>query len=70
MIKYKYNISIEQPMCKTWEIEAESAEQAEEIAKEKYNSGEFVIGPEDTGTDAQIMTEREDGNDSPDWHDL
>lgn len=69
-IKYKYNVSIEQPMCKTFEVEAENAEQAIEIATAKYNDGEFVIGPDDIGTDAQIMAEREDGSDSVEWSDM
>lgn len=67
MVK-KYNVSIEQPMCKTWEVEAESMEEAEEIAKEKYNSGEWVITNDNIGTDAQIMVEGTE--ESTDWHDL
>lgn len=46
----KYNVSIEQPMCKTWEVEAETIEQAIEIATQNYNNGDFIIGPDDIGT--------------------
>lgn len=66
----KYNVSIEQPMCKTWEIEAESLEQAEEIATEKYNNEEFIITNDDLGTDAQIQVEAQDESESTDWHDM
>jgi hypothetical protein len=66
----KYNVTIEQPMAKTFEVEADSIEQAEEIAKEKYNSGEFVIGSDDFGTDAQVQTASADDSEIGDWHDL
>lgn len=69
---YKYNVSIEQPMCKTWEIEAETLEEAEAIAKEKYLRADdgFVMYGDDTGTDALIMVSTEDESESIDWHDM
>ncbi len=77
MAKKIYNVSIEQPMCKTWEVEADTLEEAEEIAIEKYREGEFVIGADDYGTDAQIMVESEErdelevgAKESTDWHDF
>lgn len=70
MEKKKYNVSIEQPMCKTFEVEAENIDEALEIARTKYNAGEFVIGPDDTGTDAQAMAEAQDGSESTEWSDL
>lgn len=69
MIK-KYNVSIEQPLCKTFEVEAENIDQALDIAREKYNSGEFVLTNDDIGTDAQIQASAEDESESTDWHDL
>lgn len=69
MIK-KYNVSIEQPLCKTWEIEAENIDEALEIAREKYNKEEFILTSEDLGTDAQIQAESEDGEESTEWDDL
>lgn len=66
----KYNVSIEQPMCKTWEVEAETIEQAIEIATEKYNAGEFIIGADDIGTEALIMAGSEDGEEVTDWDSL
>lgn len=69
MIK-KYNVSIEQPLCKTFEVEAEDIDQALDIAREKYNSGEFVLTNDDIGTDAQIKASAEDESESTDWDDL
>jgi len=68
----KYNVSIDQPLCKTWEVEAESIDQALEIARDKYMKGDdgFVMDADDTGTDAQIMASAEDGSESTDWDDL
>jgi len=66
----KYNVSIEQPMCATFEVEAENIDQAIEIATQKYNNEEFVITNDDIGTDAQIMAESEDGTEVTEWSDL
>ena len=41
----KYTITIEETNTKDFEIEAESAEEAYEIAEQKYKSGEFVLDP-------------------------
>ena len=41
----KYTITIEETNAKDFEIEAESAEEAYEIAEQKYKSGEFVLDP-------------------------
>ena len=41
----KYTITIEETNAKNFEIEAESAEEAYEIAERKYKSGEFVLDP-------------------------
>ena len=41
----KYTITIEETNAKDFEIEAESAEEAYEIAERKYKSGEFVLDP-------------------------
>ena len=41
----KYTITIEETVAKDFEIEAESAEEAYEIAEQKYKSGEFVLDP-------------------------
>ena len=40
-----YKIGIEELVSAACEVEAENAEQALEIAKEKYHLGEFVLEP-------------------------
>ena len=41
----KYTITIEETNVKDFEIEAESAEEAYEIAEQSYKSGEFILDP-------------------------
>lgn len=39
----KFKIAIEETVVQTFEVEAETAEEAMNTAEEKYNSGEFVL---------------------------
>lgn len=41
----KYTITIEETNAKDFEIEAENAEGAYEIAEQNYRSGEFILDP-------------------------
>lgn len=41
----KYTITIEETVVKDFEIEASSADEAYEMAEQKYKSGEFVLDP-------------------------
>ena len=41
----KYTITIEETCAKDFEIEASNSDEAYEIAKQKYKSGEFVLDP-------------------------
>jgi hypothetical protein len=70
MTKKIYNVSIEQPLCRSWEIEAETIDEAIELATQRYNAGEYVLTGDDIGTDAQIMAGAEDGSETTDWSDL
>lgn len=40
----KYTVTFEEHMQKAFEIEAETMEDAEEIAKQKYYNREFIVG--------------------------
>ena len=39
----KYTITIEETCAKDFEIEADSADEAYEIAEQKYKNGEFIL---------------------------
>lgn len=41
----KYTITIEEAVTKDFEVEADSADEAYEMAEQKYKSGEFVLNP-------------------------
>ena len=41
----KFIIAIEETVVDTFEVEANSAEEAMEIAEENYGNGEFVLKP-------------------------
>ena len=41
----KYTITIEETITKDFEIEASSADEAYEMAEQKYKDGEFVLDP-------------------------
>lgn len=43
----KYTITIEETVAKDFEIEAESAEEAYEIAEQKCKSGKFILDPDE-----------------------
>ena len=64
----KFIVNIEQPLCKGFEIEAEDMDQAEEIARAKYSSGEFVLTNDDLGTDALFQVNDEETGESTDWN--
>ena len=49
----KFIVTIEEHLVQSWDIEAKDMEEAEEIAKEKYRSGEFSLDKTDKTT--QLM---------------
>lgn len=40
-----YNVTIEEHISETFEVEADSLEEAMEIAEKQYYNCEFIIGP-------------------------
>ena len=62
----KFKIHIEETVCGTFTIEAETIEEAMEIAEEKYAEGEFVIEPQ-TPTCKQMMAECDDNGEATEW---
>lgn len=41
----KILVNIQEVVCETFEVDAESMEEALEVAREKYDTGEFVLEP-------------------------
>ena len=64
----KFLVNIEQPLCKSFEVEAIDEDQAEEIARAKYDAGEFVLTNDDLGTDAQFQVCDADGEALTEWN--
>lgn len=65
-----YTVYIEQPLCAGFPVEAESIDDALEIARFKHMSGEFILKADDVSTDAQIMASDDDGSEYTEWDDL
>jgi hypothetical protein len=61
-----FKIHIEETICDTFTVEAETMEEAMEIAEEKYAEGEFVILPQ-TPTCKQMMAEDEENGETTEW---
>lgn len=61
-----FKIHIEETICDTFTIEAETMEEAMELAEEKYLNGEFVIMPQ-TPTCTQMMAECDEDGEVTEW---
>lgn len=66
--KTKFIVNIEQPLCKGFEVYADDIEQAEEIARAKYDAGEFVLTNDDLGTDALFQVGDEETGEWTEWN--
>ena len=64
--KKKFIIDIEEAVVSSFEIEAETMEEAMEIAEEKYWSGEFVVAPGDVAA-RQMRASNEDFSEQTEW---
>lgn len=56
----KYVIVIEEIVSKEFVVEAKDAEEAMEIAEEKYENGEFVLDPGNLVSKQMAITEPDD----------
>jgi hypothetical protein len=64
----KYTITIEETVTKDFEVEANDAEEAYEIAEQKYNSGEFVLDPGECQFKQIAITKP--GNECTEWREF
>lgn len=64
----KYIITIEETVAKDFEVEANDAEEAYEIAEQKYNSGEFVLDPGECQFKQIAITKP--GNECTEWREF
>lgn len=65
-IKKKFIVDIEEAVVSSFEVEAETMEEAMEIAEEKYWSGEFVVCPGDVAA-RQMRASNEDFSEQTEW---
>ena len=61
-----FKIHIEETICDTFTVEAETMEEAMEIAEEKYVEGEFVIMPQAPNC-TMMMAECRETKEATDW---
>lgn len=61
-----WKVTIEETVTEEFEIEATTMEEAEEMAREKYEKGEFVLEPGNL-TSALMEVRAEDGSFCTDW---
>lgn len=69
MEKKKYVVTIEETISQDFDVEANSLEEALEIARKKYYDGEFIVESEScTFVQAKAMTE--DASDMTEWREV
>lgn len=69
MEKKKWIITIEETISQDFEIEAEDIKKAMELAREKYEDGEFVVEPS-TPTVVLMHAITEDGEEESKWEEI
>lgn len=62
----KFKITIEETISDTFTVEAETMEEAMEIAEEKYADGEFVVMPQAPNV-KQMMAECDEDGETTEW---
>ena len=63
----KFVIDIEEMIVSSFEVEAETMEEAMEIAEEKYWDGEFVVGPDADVAARQMRASTEGFEEQTEW---
>lgn len=61
-----YYVTIEELVSKKFKVDADSMEEAMNIAKEKYNTGGFVLEPGELVA-KQMYAENESGTEMTEW---
>lgn len=61
-----FKIHIEETISDTFTVEAETMEEAMEIAEEKYTDGEFVVMPQAPNV-KQMMAECDENGEATEW---
>lgn len=61
-----YYITIEELVSKNFKVNADSIEEAMNIAEEKYNEGEFILDPGSLVA-KQMCAENEIGTETTEW---
>ena len=65
--KQKFIIDIEEMIVQSFEVEAETMEEAMEIAEKKYWNNEFVVGPHADVAARQMRAFTEDFSEETEW---
>ena len=66
-MKKKFVVDIEEMIVQSFEVEAESMEEAMEIAEEKYWNGEFVLESDADVAARQMRASTEDFEEQTEW---
>ena len=65
--KQKFIVDIEEAIVSSFEVEADNIIEAMEIAEEKYNKGEFVLGGDADVAYRQMRASSEDFMETTEW---
>lgn len=66
----KFKITIEEHISQAFEVEAADIDEAMEIARQKYEDGEFVVDAFNAPTARLMMAEDEYGAECTEWEDF
>ena len=66
-MKKKFVVDIEEMIVQSFEVEAESMEEAMEIAERKYFNGEFVLGGDADVAARQMRASTENFEEQTEW---